>query len=66
MTQGCEQFFIEIGRGNRAKDVLRASRMQPPSCFPLAKAATGQTPKPSCVWGMYRHAPWAGGMRISG
>lgn len=64
MRQGCEQLFIEIGRGNRAEDVLRASRVQPPSCFPWAKGATGQTPEPSCVWGVCRHASWAGGVRI--
>lgn len=51
MRQGCEQLFIEIGRGNRAEDVLRASRVQPPSCFTWAKGATGLTPEPSCVWG---------------
>lgn len=60
MRQGCEQFFIEIGRDNRAKNVLRANRVQPPLCAPLIEVVTGQTPRPSCVWGMCRHALWVG------
>lgn len=67
MRQGCEQFFIEIGRGNRAKNVLRAKRVQPPFCVPLTEEATGQTPRPSCVWGWCVQACTVGGeMGVSG
>lgn len=61
MRQGCEQFFIEIGRGNRAKNVLRANRVQPPFWVPLTEVATGQTPGPPVFGGgVCRHALWVG------
>lgn len=66
MRQGCEQFFIETGRDSRAKNVLRANRVQPPLCAPLIEVVTGQTPRPSCVWGYVQACTVGRGMGISG
>lgn len=66
MRQGCEQFFIEIGRGNRAKNVLRANRVQPLLCVPVTEAATDQKPRPSCGRGACAGMHCGRGMGIAG
>lgn len=62
MRQGCEQVFIGIGRGNKAEDVLRASRVQSPSFLrPSGRGGHGPDTKALlCSGSVCRYTPWAG------